>query len=383
MRAFMFLRGLAREHVVTLVAGSPAFPHTGNVDGLAGLVAEVILLDYHTLRDPHLLVRRLGARVGLRCGPSWDFGLPTPAMRKQLVRLQSRPFSLVHVFRLSVLPTALAALGTHPSSPIQLDLDEWESRTRLALSQLATGCEPSLAKRYQAEAVAIEEWERRWLPRMSRVFVCSQDDATALAARHRLHDVRAVGNAVEVPNAFPSPSTSAPPEILFIGSLGYMPNRDAVLFLLDEVLPALRTLAPTARLIVAGAGASSSLRARMAQPGVQWVGAPATVEPLYRRARIAVAPIRAGGGTRVKALEAFAQGCPLVATAAAIAGLDVTPGTHYLPAETAAEWAAAICTLLDHAGLRARLTAAAFSWIRAHSLAHRVDEIAALARTSA
>jgi glycosyltransferase involved in cell wall biosynthesis len=217
---------------------------------------------------------------------------------------------------------------------------------------------------------------------MSSVFVCSKDDATALAARHRLHDVRVVANAVEVPATLPSLSNSEPPELLFIGGLGYLPNRDAVLFLLDEVLPALRAPGhvPVARLIVAGAGASSSLKARLAQPGVEWVGSPQSVEPLYRRARIALAPIRAGGGTRVKALEAFAQGCPLVATAAAVAGLGVTPGSHYLAAESAVEWVAAIRALLGSAELRARLTTAAFARVRGDSLAHRVDEIAALER---
>jgi len=385
MRARMFLEGLAREHAVTLVVGSPGFPEARTCDlaELDGLVEKTVVLDFRSDRDPHLFVRRLAARLGISAGPAWDWAAPTPTMRGRLTALADHSFSLVHVFRLYMLPMALSVVGRNSTARMQLDLDDWESETRLDLSRLATGREPGSAHQYQSEASALAKWEQEWLPRMSRVLVCSEADATGLTARHGLHDVRVVPNAVQVPPALPPPCTWAVPELLFVGGLGYLPNRDAVTFLIDEVLPGLVSADGTtaARLVVAGNGAPWSLRSRLTRPGVRWVHAPERIEPLYSRAQAALAPIRAGGGTRLKALEAFAQGRPLVATAAAVAGLGVTPGTHYLRAETAAEWVTAIRALLACPALRARLTASGFDWVRGNCFAGRVAEIQALARS--
>ncbi|HEX7597712.1 MAG TPA: hypothetical protein VF518_05820, partial [Polyangia bacterium] len=222
MRAWVFLRGLARDHAVTLVAGSPGFPaaRPSDLDRLAGLVEETILLDFRPRLDPHLLLRSIGARLGWSRRPSWDWAEPTLAMRARLAHLRSRRFSHVHVFRLYMLPVALAAMG--PDSPrIQLDLDDWESETRLAISKLAAQREPALTTRYRLEAAALAEQEGVWLARLSRVFVCSKDDAAALAARHGLRNLQVVANSVAVPAVLPAPSEIQPPELIFIGSLGY------------------------------------------------------------------------------------------------------------------------------------------------------------------
>jgi len=182
MRAFMFLQDLAREHLVTLVVGSPGFPVARERDraALAARVARTLVLDFRPGRDFHLALRRLASRLGLARTPSWDWAEPTSAMRARLRSLHSLDVSRVHVCRLYMLPMALAARAPGSTAPVQLDLDDWESETRDALAALAAQVEPALAPRYRREARALAECERAWLPRLSRVFVCSRQDMTRL-----------------------------------------------------------------------------------------------------------------------------------------------------------------------------------------------------------
>jgi glycosyltransferase involved in cell wall biosynthesis len=121
------------------------------------------------------------------------------------------------------------------------------------------------------------------------------------------------------------------------------------------------------------------LRRRLDGPGCRWIEAPDRIDSLYARAQIALAPIRAGGGTRIKALEAFAHGRPLIATRAAMAGLDVQPDRHYLAAETASEWIEAIRLLLAQREVRHRISREAFEWVSRHSLASAMQKVEDLA----
>lgn len=373
MRGWQFLEGLARHHRVTLVAGSPAFPdEPEDLDRVRPLVEEAVVLRF----GPLARLRRLTGRPGR--SPVWDWAEPTPGMRRRLERIGRRGFGAAHVFRLYMLPVAAAALSGAGAVPIQLDLDDWESETRLSCARLADRDDPRRAARFRREGAALAEKEREWLPRVSRVIVAADDDVAALSSRYHLPNVFALGNAVEIPQAPPPPSHAVPPELLFVGSLGYYPNQDAVRFLLDEVLPALAGRG--ARLVVAGSSPPAELRARLgSEPNVTFIDSPARVEPLYERARIVVAPLRAGGGTRVKVLEAFALGRPLVATGFAVSGLGAADGTHYVRAEEPAEWIAGVTALLDAAGTCGRLVDAAFSLVRARSRAAAVRSIADLA----
>jgi polysaccharide biosynthesis protein PslH len=308
--------------------------------------------------------------------------MPSPAMRRRLRRLQGRKYDLVHVFRLYMLPIASAIVGDPAGIPLQLDLDDWESKTRLAIAAIAGSGRSELAAQLRAEASALADEERRRLPRMKRIFVCSQQDASALSAHYGLTNVFPVNNAVKVPASFPRSGGDALRDFLFIGALGYFPNQDAVLFLLDEVLPKLRASAAIPfRVVIAGAAATPALRKRFrAEERLEWIDSPEQVEPLYRNALAALAPIRAGGGSRIKALEAFAQGRPLVATSAAVEGLDVAAGVHYIQANTAEEWVAALRQLLESPSEAMRIAESAFEWVRQHSFDATVDRIASIVR---
>ena len=123
--------------------------------------------------------------------------------------------------------------------------------------------------------------------------------------------------------------------IVFAGALGWFPNRDAVHFLLAEIWPILRRGNPALRLLLVGR--DSPAIAGTADQGVQVAGAVADVRPWHDSAQIFVRPLRIGGGTRLKVLNALAMPKPVVSTAIGVLGLGLKAGTHYLGAETA-DW---------------------------------------------
>ena len=171
-----------------------------------------------------------------------------------------------------------------------------------------------------------------------------------MATRYGLPSVQTIPNAVR-----PPPRTTSPPgrkRLLFVGNLTYPPNIEAAGLLVDDILPIVRRHHPetTVDLVGAHAGGLGDV------PGVRLAGLVSDLEPWYQGADIVVVPLRHGTGTRIKVLEAFAYRRPVVATAAAVAGLAVRDGHDVLLATTAASLAARVCALLEDANLAARCT---------------------------
>src|SRR5581483_2827723 len=138
----------------------------------------------------------------------------------------------------------------------------------------------------------------------------------------------------------------------------YPPNADAARWLARDIFPEVRKTYPRARLLLAGGHPSRDLAMPAnAGPGVQLTGEVAELEPLYQQADIALAPLRAGGGTRLKILEAMARGRAVIATTLGAEGLDVVHGEHLLIANTPCEIARAVSELFQDAELRRRLRA--------------------------
>lgn len=229
-----------------------------------------------------------------------------------------------------------------------------------------------------------EAAEKRLAPRVAGVWVCSHQDAALLRA--------AVGEAVSIdviPNPIPAwcgkAEISSPPEpwsvrALYVGHLGYRPNIRAAERLIRTIHPQLKQVFPDAGLDICGRSPGKKLQ-KLASgiPGLRLTGDPADLAPFYARATVALIPLREGGGTRLKVLEAMALGVPVVATAKAVEGLELVPGETYLAAETDADFVAAVKQLAADAPLRAGLIGAAHRYVRAHHDQHALD---AAVRTS-
>jgi glycosyltransferase involved in cell wall biosynthesis len=145
------------------------------------------------------------------------------------------------------------------------------------------------------------------------------------------------------------------PVAIFTGRLDYPPNAEALRWLLDDIWPRVRAARPDARLLVVGPNPPAG----PAPEGVEITGWVDSVAPYFERALVNLVPMRSGGGTRLKVLDAMATGRGIVSTAVGAMGVEVEDGEHLLLAESADDFAAATIRLFDDAALRERLGAAA------------------------
>lgn len=161
------------------------------------------------------------------------------------------------------------------------------------------------------------------------------------------------GNVVLAPNGVdvdyfkPRPKTEGSPEptVVFGGSLDAAMNRDAVQWLVSEIFPLVKKRIPRTRLLIAGRNPSPSVL-RMTGSDVEVVADPADIRDYYSRADVFVVPLRYGGGTKLKTLEAMAMALPVVSTSTGVQGLNVISGEHIFVADEPRHFADGIVEFL-------------------------------------
>ena len=195
------------------------------------------------------------------------------------------------------------------------------------------------------QAVHLDRYERYLTARYQSVSVCKSEDLVRLARRSRTR-VYVVPNGIDLPSEATTEGRR-PFSIIFVGALWYEPNAEALRWFVKDVLPGIRQVVPEASLVVAGRGPlSDGLPELLNAPGIEVHESPETLDQLYARASLSVAPLLTGGGTSIKVLESLAHGLPTVAAPVAARGLGLEAGRHLAIAASAAEFAAACTDLL-------------------------------------
>lgn len=276
--------------------------------------------------------------------------------------IRSRSYELVFCFRLrafSLLEPIFgrAFTGKHK---IFVDFDDIESvasQRELESQRDAVGFEQRLLMNIElAETVALEQCALR---DAAGVSVCSTLDAEQLRKVGSKAKVCVVPNSLPIMAILPIQPMKQEVSILFVGTMTYQPNEDAAVFFCREILPLIkaRSKRPLDVQIV-GRGPSDLVRSLAADPAVTVTGSVNSVEPCYERADFVIAPIRFGGGTRIKILEALALGRPVVSTGIGAEGLDLLTERDILIADSAADFADACVRLAENAPLRGQLAQA-------------------------
>lgn len=238
-----------------------------------------------------------------------------------------------------------------------LDLDESACRRNEGIDRLreqAGEAAPDPARR-RAHVVA-RILEQKMLGRFDRVFVSSPDEArhaSALCPEVRVH---VLPNIMPLPAQTPPPPPAGPPEILFVGTLSYYPNEDAARFFAREIFPRIHAaLGGAVRFRIVGQSCPPRVQALAALPGVEVAGFLPDLDEAYARASLAVVPLRAGTGTRLKILEAFGRGRPVVSTSIGAEGLEVADGRELLLRDGPEAFAQGCLEILRNPALAARL----------------------------
>lgn len=284
-------------------------------------------------------------------------------VRAHLATWAHPPYDLVWLNRAETY----AAIWTPALGPTIVDLDDLEDRKiahRAATYRFRDTVAKSVlhAARNQAAYMQGKRDARLWhsmhggiADTVQAVVVCSEVDRRHLG----------VPNAVVIPNGYdyqarPVGRTAIghPPTISFCGFLAYPPNVDAARYLVKVIAPLIWTHRPDVQIRLVGR-AAESVQQLHAPPRVIVTGLAPTIETELARADLVAVPLRVGGGTRIKILEAFAHRIPIVSTTVGAEGLEITPGRELLIADAPEKFASSCLRLLTDTALRASLTNAA------------------------
>jgi glycosyltransferase involved in cell wall biosynthesis len=269
--------------------------------------------------------------------PSWAIGSSVRAYAAELDRLvASWQPDLVHIE--SVVMAQYAPRLARPIVVVDQDAGD-ESRSM---------------RRFRARALGYAD----------AIVALTERDREAIAALLPSARVERIPLTVDLPRQ-PLDSRGNGRDVIFVGHFMHPPNVEAAARLVHTIFPGIAARRPDARLVLVGAEPPATLSAA-ASENVLVTGEVDDVRPLLAAAAVVAAPLRSGGGMRVKVLEALAAGKALVASTLALEGVDVRAGEHALVADDDTSFADAVVTLLEDSERRSALGRAARAWAEAH-----------------
>jgi polysaccharide biosynthesis protein PslH len=358
-RGFHLLRELARRAEVDVLA----FTHPDVLPDASALEESRIVLgrfcrrvEYFTLWPKLSWAHRLAALSASACSalPFSVIAHRSASFQRAVeAALDRGDVDLVHVDTVAL--SQFVADGWQ--QPAVLTHHNVESMLMWRRAQVEKG---PLARRFLTrESSKLSAYEARESRRYVVNIVVSVNDEAALKARVPGIRTALVPNGVDT-EYFSQDSSSETPALVYAGGMNMFANRDAVMHFLEEIWPLVCAARPDVRFYAVGQDPPPELQAFAARDSqVTVTGYVDDIRPFVRKSAVYVVPLRVGGGTRLKVLDAMAMGKALVSTSIGCEGIDVRPGEHLLTADTPDDFARATLALLESPERRADLGAAA------------------------
>lgn len=368
LRAWDWLQALARDHRVQLVVpGSvdcPAIPRDYPAERIWPL-GQATVPTRGFYRVFGLLLPVL-VRCSRRFVTDWQQPVSMAALDDLASQLAAVPVRRIVVFRLYLHDIGVALSRRFPAAALDLDMDDLESRTRRSVAAAAwrTGRYREALRGWSA-ALQYRLIECALANPYRTLYLAADEDCRRLA-RSATAAVACRPNRIALPEAFAPAPAMGELGLLFVGTLDYPPNAEAARDLAEKLVPELaaRSSRPW-RLRIVGRHASPCLRRLLESvPQIEFLADVDDLADCYAATHIVLVPLRAGGGTKFKTLEGFAHRRPVVSSRHGVRGLDVIPGEHFLPAETAAEFTTAILLLASRPEMAERVAAAGWALCR-------------------
>ena len=364
LRAHNLVKAVGAQHELTLVAFiQDIWLRTCFGDVERGLSECRRELERHCVSVTFLPIERVcrpagKLRTALECLASasgyMEGWLQGPEAHKKFRSLGGEPFDLVHFDTISLAPFRRHFEGI----PRTLGHHNIESHMLLRRAKN----ERSLPKKlyFWQEGRRLQRYESQVCDRFALNITCSNLDSERLLKLAPAAKARAVPNGVDCEFFRPQGVATDPKSLVFVGTMSWYPNVDAVMFMLKQIWPSLKLRRPELTLDIAGSNPPRVVvEAARSLADVRVHGFVPDIRSIVEAAALIVCPIRDGGGTKLKILDAFAMQKCVVAHPIACEGIDVTADANVVFAVEPDEWVRRIEELLDDAPRRAEIGAAA------------------------
>ncbi len=217
--------------------------------------------------------------------------------------------------------------------------------------------------------------EKKFIENSDQVWVCSEEDVKLIQELYgKETPTFSISNATNIYNYeevrlgkcnIPSGLSNKQHNLLFLGSMSYLPNTEAVELLIDQIYPQVKKIYPDSRLLLVGRNPTNKmLEAGKKDSGIIVTGSVPDVLPYLAASSVMVVPLIKGGGTRLKILEAFAAGCPIVSTSKGVEGIKAKDGEHLLIRDSIEEIVDGISQIWSDSALSNKLANSAYDLVK-------------------
>ncbi len=366
IRAYNLLAGLRDRCRVDLYSLSSSPDAAQHATALRQVCETVVVLPAPTRTRAQRLRALLTTRL-----PDMALRAYSPAFAGAVLRaLAQGEYSVLHVESIEMAPYALAALRANLPRRPRILFDDLNAE--YLLQRRAFETDLGHPRRWVAAAYSFVQWRRlaRYERQVCRLADCvvavSEWDRDALARLAPGANVCVVPNGIDASSYVnyaaegQGPTADTPgPKLVFTGKMDFRPNVDAVCWFVDAILPRVRAHVPDAHLYIVGQRPAPAVQALGSRPGITVTGFVPDVRPYIAAADVYVVPMRMGGGTRLKVLEAMTMGKAVVSTSLGCEGYGLTPGREIVVADDAARFADETVALLRDPARREQLGALA------------------------
>jgi glycosyltransferase involved in cell wall biosynthesis len=346
LRSYHLLAPLARRHRITYICPSS---RDGEADRHAAGKFADLGIEVAWVNRP--VPRNSGPRFALRLAANLTSALPysvqrhsSRQVREVICRVAAR--EKIDLWHVEWTPYVHNTIGI-TSGPLVIDAHNIESCIWQRYAE--SDKNPFRAWFFRQQFKKFVAFECEAFSRADCVITTTQIDANLARNHFGARHVEVISNGVDLAQFPCVPWGRDANELLFVGSLAWRPNLDAITQLLDTIFPAMQRAMPQLRLTIVGHDPPPWLAHRAARtPHVTLHGSVPDVRPFLQRCGALVVPLRIGSGSRIKILEALASGCPVISTKVGAEGLDLTPNEHYVLADPGKDFVASAITALGN-----------------------------------
>jgi glycosyltransferase involved in cell wall biosynthesis len=386
IRTYHMLKELKREHHVTYLT-------LDDGSGAPDAVERASEYCHDLVRVPHRARAKFSAGFYVELAANLVSPLPyfmkkykSAEMRREIARLVA-----TDEFDVLVCDFLQPGVNLPPRLPLATVLFQHNVEAMIWKRHYEVQTNPLKKTYLYGQWLKADAYERAACRRFDHVIAVSEEDRETMRRAYGLQSVSDVPTGVDTEFFRPRGEVEREPHnLVFTGSMDWLPNEDAIQFFTKEIMPRIRERVPDATLTVVGRNPYASLvELGKRDPSINVTGRVEDVRPYMERAAAYIVPIRVGGGTRLKIYEAMAMEKPIISTTIGAEGLPVINGQELLLADTAEAFASAVVRVLTNEDVAWQLGASAaravrekFSWDKVSRAFAEACQVAVNARAA-